>query len=110
MNYEEWSEEQLEEALDKLNAIHLKLRNLRSTIPRMVRPLTSEPAQSPELIHAKCKTSLVAGVEEVRAFKDAVLSDEYRKVIEHVTSSRRRNGKNIKPWTPRDDPSWASPS
>ncbi|EPE11003.1 hypothetical protein F503_06098 [Ophiostoma piceae UAMH 11346] len=127
MNYEEWSEEQLEGALAKLKDTHLKitpapvencsgfantshisqLRSLRSTIPRMVQPLASEPTQ-PQILHAKCTSSLVAGVEEVRAFKEAVSSDDFRKVIDHAASSRRRNSKNIKPWKPRDDPSWAS--
>ncbi|CAK7244645.1 MAG: hypothetical protein STHCBS139747_006189 [Sporothrix thermara] len=106
--FEEWDEEQLEAALEKLKEAHLKLRSLRSTIPRMVQPLTSEPPPPPEILHAKAQASLFAAMQEVKSFRETITSEGFKKVTEHATMSRRRNGKNIKPWKARDEPEWAS--
>ncbi|CAK7203940.1 hypothetical protein SEUCBS139899_006690 [Sporothrix eucalyptigena] len=108
VNFEEWNEEQLEAALQRLKEAHLKLRSLRSTIPRMIQPLTLEPAPPPEILQAKAQASLLGAMQEVKGFKETVSNDEFRKVIDHATVSRRRNGKNIKPWKARDDPDWAN--
>ncbi|CAK7216542.1 hypothetical protein SBRCBS47491_002861 [Sporothrix bragantina] len=108
LNFEEWNEEQLEAALEKLRDAHLKLRALRSTIPRMVQPLTNEPPPPPEILHAKAQASLFAAMQEVKSFRETIANEEFRKVTEHATMSRKRNSKNIKPWKARDEPEWAN--
>ncbi|CAK7210692.1 hypothetical protein SCUCBS95973_000874 [Sporothrix curviconia] len=108
LNFEEWNEEQLEAALAKLTEVHLKLRSLRSAIPRMVQPLTNEPPPPPEILHAKAQSTLLAAMQEVKSFREAISNEEFRKVSEHAAASRRRNGKNIKPWKARDEPEWAN--
>ena len=47
-------------------------------------------------------------MQEVKSFRETITSEGFKKVTEHATMSRRRNGKNIKPWKARDEPEWAS--
>lgn len=61
-----------------------------------------------EILLAKSQASLLGAAQEVKGFKEFITNDEFRKVVEHATLSRRRNGKNIKPWKPRDEPDWAT--
>ncbi|KJR88410.1 uncharacterized protein SPSK_08015 [Sporothrix schenckii 1099-18] len=101
VNFEEWNEAQLEAALQKLKEAHLKPRAL-DLLTHFLIPATAE------ILHAKSHASLLGAAQEVKGFKEYITNEEFRKVVDHATLSRRRNGKNIKPWKAREEPDWAT--
>ena len=46
--------------------------------------------------------------KEIQDFKEALASEEYRKVFAHVQASRGANPQGIKPWRYSDDPEWTT--
>ncbi|KAK3334016.1 hypothetical protein B0T19DRAFT_144249 [Cercophora scortea] len=101
-------EERLEEALEHLKELHLKLRELRTAFPRMLKPLASK-SPSPQASYAAMSRSMGDTQKEITSFREAMLSEETKKVFQKANDSRRANPKGIAPWRARDHPDWTSP-
>lgn len=97
---EQWDEARLEAALKNLKDLHIKMRQLRSTIPRMQRQLPL----------FRVSEATKAAVNEVNEYKKLATSPETMKILEHAKQSRKDNPKGIKPWRPSDEPDWLEPS
>lgn len=103
----ELTEEQIQEALKRLKLMHIKLRELRGTIPVMVKPFASaQTYPSPEHLFAAASKSMTEGHKQVQEFKQLMTSDESKKAMEQATRSREKNPYGIKPWEPKDDANW----
>ncbi|KAK3944225.1 hypothetical protein QBC46DRAFT_350639 [Diplogelasinospora grovesii] len=101
-------EEALEDAVAHLTELHLQLRRLRSALPRMFRPLTTEHP-TPKAMVASFMESVQDTNKELSDFKQAYTSEESKKIFQKASESRRANPKGIKPWRARDDPDWIYP-
>lgn len=106
---EQWDEAQLEQALRRLKDLHIQMRNLRSTIPRMMEPMAIT-SSSPEAMFSTIRESTKAAYSEVREYKQLATDEESTKILERAKQSRKDNPKGIKPWRARDDPEWLTPS
>ncbi|KAI9786188.1 MAG: hypothetical protein M1839_007598 [Geoglossum umbratile] len=124
---EEWSDEQLETALRRLDEMHRQLRTLRTTIPRMIKPLTTPhdtrnvPHPAPctpkdsaltawvycytaeELYRDFARAAATAG-EEVKAFRRFRNENGSREVFERAGKSRSAEGAGIVVWRATEYP------
>ncbi|PQE16763.1 ribosomal l34e protein [Rutstroemia sp. NJR-2017a BBW] len=108
-----WDEERLDQAMKTLKEMHiqashiestyprqkltrfpLKLRNLRTTIPRLIAPLTTKQP-SPRTAN-----------QEVHDFKRLMKDEQSVKIFEHAKKSRAENPHGIKPWRVTEHPDW----
>lgn len=100
-----WDEARYEASLKHLHELHIQLRRLRATVPRMIAP-TSESYANPAELYPALQQSLANGVKDVKDFKESMTSRETTKVITRAAQSRQKNPLGIKPWRPKDDPNW----
>ncbi|ETS86029.1 hypothetical protein PFICI_04054 [Pestalotiopsis fici W106-1] len=102
---EEWTEEQLEDALEKLKILHVKCRELRTTIPRMLEPLALKHTTPQDALNTLQKS--VAGAStEIEDFRSLYKSEDTKKVFDQAQKSRQVQPKDIKAWRARDHPDW----
>jgi len=100
-----WDEQRIEEALKTLKEMHIQLRGLRTTIPRLIAPLTTKQP-SPENLFREFSTSTGAANQEVQQFRRLMNNEESVKVMEQARKSRAENPKGIKPWKVTEHPDW----
>ncbi|KAM0820848.1 hypothetical protein AB5N19_06668 [Seiridium cardinale] len=91
---EEWTEEQLEDALKKLKTIHIKARYSGA----------SPPGQQDTL--ASLQKSVASAATELRDFRTVYTSEETKTVLEQAKKSRQAQPRGIKAWRARDHPDW----
>ncbi|KAI0128681.1 hypothetical protein BJ170DRAFT_682466 [Xylariales sp. AK1849] len=106
----EWNEEQLEEALKRLKLLHIKARpdhcrELRSTMPRMLEPLTTKHTSRQDVL-VSFQTAMASAATEIQNFRTLYTSEESQRVLEQARKSREAQPKGIKPWRARDHPDW----
>ncbi|OLN85501.1 hypothetical protein CCHL11_08093 [Colletotrichum chlorophyti] len=104
-NNEAWDEEHLELALDELKLLHMRLRGLRTTIPRMIQPLSAKDAKPQEKFEA-VMASVATAKKEVQDFQDHRKTDAIAKIMEHAEKRRKEEPDGIKPWRATDHPDW----
>ncbi|OHE91530.1 hypothetical protein CORC01_13179 [Colletotrichum orchidophilum] len=104
---EVWDEERLEQALDELKLLHIKLRGLRTTIPRMMEPLSIKQP-SPQITFQSYMESVAAAKKEVQDFQDLRKSDKVTDIMEHATQRRKEEPNGIKAWRVTDHPDWTT--
>ncbi|KAJ9134498.1 hypothetical protein NKR23_g10085 [Pleurostoma richardsiae] len=102
---EEWDEERIEAALRRLKDLHVQLRNLRSSIPRMMEPMITQHS-SPTALLSATNMATTTVQKEIGDFKSLMLEDSTKKVLDHAEQSRKENPKGIRQWRARDDPDW----
>ncbi|OHW90041.1 hypothetical protein CSPAE12_11348 [Colletotrichum incanum] len=102
---EAWDEERLELALNQLKLLHIKLRGLRTTIPRMMEPLSAKQP-SPQATFNSFMDSVAAAKREVQDFQDLRKSDEITKIMDHAAQRRKEEPNGIKAWRTTDHPDW----
>ncbi|KAI9797260.1 MAG: hypothetical protein M1833_005556 [Piccolia ochrophora] len=102
---DEWSEERLEDAMRQVNELHLQLRKLRTTIPRMIKPLTTVYA-SPEELFQNFSQAATTAHEEVKNFAEHVRTERSRSVLEHAAISRKENPTGINAWLVTENDGW----
>ncbi|KAL3425586.1 hypothetical protein PVAG01_02377 [Phlyctema vagabunda] len=100
-----WDEERLEESLKTLKEMYIQLRGLRSTVPRLVAPLTTKKA-SPENQYKAFAESAATATQEVQQFRRLISDEKSTKILEHARQSRADNPSGIKPWRITDHPDW----
>lgn len=101
---QQWDEAEIEKALKRLGELHHQMRNLRSTIPRAIEPLSVH--SSPDKAFEALQKSTASACSEIREYKQAATNEEATKVFERARQSRKDNPKGIKSWRARDDPDW----
>ncbi|PBP17570.1 hypothetical protein BUE80_DR011685 [Diplocarpon rosae] len=98
-------EEQLEQALKTLKEMHIQLRGLRTTVPRLIAPLTSKQP-SPESLFRGFSDSANIANQEVQEFRRLMTDQKSVEVMEQARKSRAANPKGIKPWRVTEHPDW----
>ncbi|KAJ2894381.1 hypothetical protein MKZ38_007694 [Zalerion maritima] len=104
---EEWNEAKIEQSLDHLKDLHLKVRDLRTAIPRMLEPLTDPQAASPEAMFTEFQKTTTATTHDINSLRDTLNSPQTKSIMTHADQSRAQNPRGIRPWRPRDEPDWA---
>ncbi|PMD28379.1 hypothetical protein NA56DRAFT_640030 [Hyaloscypha hepaticicola] len=104
---DEWDEERLEKAMNTLKEMHIQLRGLRTTIPRLIAPLTTKQP-SPEVLYREFSKSTSTANQEVQQFRKLMNDEESLKVLEQARKSRAENPNGIKPWRVTEHPDWAT--
>ncbi|KAI5860585.1 hypothetical protein GGS23DRAFT_580737 [Durotheca rogersii] len=97
-------EEQIELGLQQLNLLHVKCRELRTTIQCMLESIPSN--STPEELYASFVKSIAVASGQIKDFGALYNSEESRKVLEQAKKSRDANPKGIKPWRAKDHPDW----
>ncbi|KAL2760934.1 hypothetical protein ACRALDRAFT_2063677, partial [Sodiomyces alcalophilus JCM 7366] len=100
-----WDEERLQDAMEHLKLLHIKLRDLRTTIPRMLQPLT-EKQPTPEALFHSFSDSVAASYQEVQEFTELKRNEKSRQILEHAAQRRKEEPGGIKPWRATDHPDW----
>jgi len=100
-----WDEERLEKAMARLKEMHIQLRNLRTTLPRLLEPLTKKQP-SPETLFSEFARSSTTANQEVQQFQRLMKEEETSVVLEQARKSRAENPNDIKPWRAREYPDW----
>lgn len=104
---DKWDEARYEASLKHLHELHVKLRRLRSTVPRMIEPAAETRShETPEELFAALQQSVSKGMGDVKEFKAAMNDETTVKIMERANQGRVKNPLGIKPWRPRDDPNW----
>ncbi|PBP16747.1 hypothetical protein BUE80_DR012601 [Diplocarpon rosae] len=98
-------EEQLEQALKTLKEMHIQLRGLRTTIPRLIAPLTSKQP-SPEALFRGFSDSANFANQEVQEFRRLMTDEKSVEVMEQARRSRAANPRGIKPWRVTEHSDW----
>ncbi|KAE9374446.1 hypothetical protein N431DRAFT_481655 [Stipitochalara longipes BDJ] len=106
---DEWDEEKLEKAMQTLKEMHIQLRGLRTTIPRLIAPLATKQS-SPETLYRDFTRSTKTANQEVQQFRQLMNDEESLKVLEQARKSRAENPNGIKPWKVTEHPDWATRS
>ncbi|KAI1799144.1 hypothetical protein F4811DRAFT_545233 [Daldinia bambusicola] len=97
-------EEQLELSMKQLNLLHIKCRELRTTIQRMLEAIPNN--STAEEVYECFVKSVAAASAQIKDFSTLYNSEESRKVLDHAKKSRDANPKGIKPWRAKDHPDW----
>ncbi|KAH7349732.1 hypothetical protein B0T11DRAFT_332778 [Plectosphaerella cucumerina] len=105
---EVWDEQRLKESLDQLKILHIQLRELRTTIPRMLEPLRTKQ-QTPEALFDNFSQAVAASHKEVQDFTELIKDPKSTSIFQYAEQSRKENPKGIKPWTGKEEPDWTTP-
>ncbi|KAI0097150.1 hypothetical protein F4814DRAFT_434545 [Daldinia grandis] len=97
-------EEQLELCMKQLNLLHIKCRELRTTIQRMLEAMPNN--STAEEVYECFVKSVVAASTQIKEFNALYNSEESKRVIDQAKKSRDTNPKGIKPWRAKDHPDW----
>lgn len=100
-----WDEERIEKALKTLKEMHIQLRGLRTTIPRLIAPLSIKQP-SPEALFHDFSVSASTANKEVQEFRRLMVDEESKKVMEQARKSRSENPQGIRPWLVTEHPDW----
>ncbi|CAM1510181.1 Fc.00g005160.m01.CDS01 [Cosmosporella sp. VM-42] len=100
-------EARLEEAMQRLNLLHIKVRMLRDTIPRMIDPLVKKQP-SPDFMFAAFMKAVQNAQADVKEFTELMRDDTSKEVFAQVQKSQEQNPMGIKPWRHTDHPDWFS--
>jgi len=100
-----WDEEKLEKAMKTLKEMHIQLRGLRTTIPRLISPLaTKQP--SPEALFRDFSKAAATANQEIQQFRRLMAAENSIQVLEQARKSRAENPTGIKAWRVTDHPDW----
>ncbi|KAI1642490.1 hypothetical protein F4815DRAFT_476586 [Daldinia loculata] len=97
-------EEQLELSMKQLNLLHIKCRELRTTIQRMLEAIPNN--STAEEVYECFVKSVVAASTQIKDFNALYNSEESKRVLDQAKKSRDANPKGIKPWRAKDHPDW----
>ncbi|KAI0998827.1 hypothetical protein K3495_g9368 [Podosphaera aphanis] len=100
-----WDSERLVKAMTALKQLHKEIRKLRTTIPRLIAPLTVQHP-TPNTLLEEFSKSVDQANQEISQFQYMITSEENNKIIEYARAIRRKKGTKIKPWKVIYNPTW----
>ncbi|MCJ1343320.1 hypothetical protein MMC31_001513 [Peltigera leucophlebia] len=101
----EWTEDKLVSSLARLKEMHIQLRHLRGTIPRMMGPLR-EQHPSPEQFYSNFAKATTRAHEDMIAFQNLMQDPRNQAILDQAKKSRRENPDGITVWRVTDHPNW----
>ncbi|KAI9673434.1 MAG: hypothetical protein M1817_002896 [Caeruleum heppii] len=97
--------DQLLVAEQRLKELHIQLREMRATIPNMVRPLITHH-DSPVQLYQTFADAATTATREVTAFTQIMHDDQTKAVLDRAATSRKEKPGPIKPWRAAEHPDW----
>ncbi|KAL8830651.1 MAG: hypothetical protein Q9191_001307 [Dirinaria sp. TL-2023a] len=101
----EWDEGRMSSSLDQLQNMHIQLRQLRETMPRLVEPLLAHHA-SPEDLYSNYSTSTLDTAKAIKALTKFMQEPSSQETLKKAKSSRATNPEGIQPWMVTEHPDW----
>ncbi|RSL80259.1 hypothetical protein BHE90_010371 [Fusarium euwallaceae] len=101
----EWDEARLEEAMQRLKLLHIKVRLLRDTIPQMIQPLLQKQP-SPDAMFAAYMKSITEAQNNVKEFTELMRDDFSQQITTQVQKRQAEEPNGIVPWRHQDHPDW----
>ncbi|KAF4963321.1 hypothetical protein FSARC_8652 [Fusarium sarcochroum] len=102
---EVWDEARLEEAMKRLKLLHIKVRLLSDTIPKMIKPLLQKQP-SPDAMFATFMNSVNEAQANIKEVTDLMREDASGEVFAHAKKRREEEPTGIKTWEYYDHPDW----
>ncbi|KAI9719766.1 MAG: hypothetical protein M1812_003254 [Candelaria pacifica] len=102
---QESDEAEFEAGLARLKEIHIQLRNLRTTILRMIQPFVANHS-SPEGLYDDFSKAAVTAATEIKDFRDYFQDRRSRLAFRNSAISRRNNPEGISTWRVTEHPDW----
>ncbi|KAK4694152.1 hypothetical protein P7C71_g3381, partial [Lecanoromycetidae sp. Uapishka_2] len=92
-------------SLARLQEMHVALRHLRETIPRVVESVLLQPSQ-PELLHSHFKKAATGAAKDIRDFTLLMAQSGNKEVLEKAKESRARDPEGIMAWLVSEHKDW----
>ncbi|KAI9700811.1 MAG: hypothetical protein M1836_002180 [Candelina mexicana] len=102
---QEWDEAEFEAGLARLKELHIQLRNLRTTIPRMIQPFVANHS-SPEDLYDDFSKAAVTAATEIKDFRKIFEDRKTMLIFTNGSLSRRGNSEGISTWRVTEHPDW----
>ncbi|CAG7560392.1 uncharacterized protein B0J16DRAFT_389376 [Fusarium flagelliforme] len=100
-----WDEQQLEEAMKRLKLLHIKVRRLNDTIPKMIKPLVQKQP-SPDVMFAAFMNSVNEAQANIKEVTDLMRDEKSREVFAQAKKRRAEEPEGIESWEYYDHPDW----
>ncbi|KAI2609200.1 hypothetical protein GGR54DRAFT_643690 [Hypoxylon sp. NC1633] len=97
-------EGQLELSMKQLNLLHIKCRELRTTIQRMLESMPSNA--TPEELYQSFVKAVATARSQIKDFNSLYSSEDSKKALDQAKKSRDADPKGIKTWKAKDHPDW----
>lgn len=68
----------------------------------------AEYKESPQVLFAVYRQSIASTTKEIQTFKELVLGEEAKKVVDHAMESAKKNPGPVKPWMYKEHPGWST--
>ncbi|KAI9776962.1 MAG: hypothetical protein M1835_005366 [Candelina submexicana] len=102
---QEWDEAEFEAGLARLKELHIQLRNLRTTIPRIIQPFVANHS-SPEDLYDDFSKAAVTAATEIQDFRKDFEDRKTMLIFTNGSLSRRVNPERISTWRVTEHPDW----
>ncbi|KAF5544972.1 hypothetical protein FPHYL_10873 [Fusarium phyllophilum] len=123
---DDWDEARLEEAMKRLKLLHIKVRQLNDTIPKMIKPLVQkQPSRrapwcthtlkQTELTHHLCiadvmfaafMNSVNEAQANIKEVTDLMRDEKSREIFTQAKKRKEEEPTGIKTWEYYDHPDW----
>ncbi|KAK2072330.1 hypothetical protein P8C59_006689 [Phyllachora maydis] len=100
-------QEKLEDQLEELKDLYLKMRGLRTVLPKLLAPLVSKPS-SPRELYDDFTKAMRTTTHDIADFQQQWKAPETRAIFDRARQSRAAHPRGIYPWRPSQDPGWAT--
>ncbi|MCJ1351985.1 MAG: hypothetical protein MMC33_001969 [Icmadophila ericetorum] len=106
---DEWNEAQLATSLAHLQLLHTQLRELRETIPSLIKSVHADYL-SPEGLYNEFAQSATTAVNNVKAFTKLMRDTETKAIMQRAEESRLQNAEGIMAWLVTQHDDWLDKS
>ncbi|KAJ4140742.1 hypothetical protein BFJ70_g10563 [Fusarium oxysporum] len=100
-----WDDARLEEAMKRLKLLHIKVRQLNDTIPKMIKPLVQKQP-SPDVMFAAFMNSVNEAQANIKEVTDLMRDEKSREIFAQAKKRKEEEPTNIKTWEYYDHPDW----
>ncbi|KAF5620506.1 hypothetical protein F52700_11234 [Fusarium sp. NRRL 52700] len=102
---DDWDEARLEEAMKRLKLLHIKVRQLNDTIPKMIKPLVQKQP-SPDVMFAAFVNSVNEAQANIKEVTDLMRDEKSREIFAQAKKRKQEEPTGIKTWEYYDHPDW----
>ncbi|CAF3511890.1 hypothetical protein SNK03_006961 [Fusarium graminearum] len=100
-----WDEQRLQEAMKQLKLLHIKVRRLNDTIPKMIKPLVQKQP-SPDAMFAAFMNSVTEAQANIKEVTDLMRDEKSREVFAQARKRKAEEPEGIESWEYYDHPDW----
>ncbi|KAF5243450.1 hypothetical protein FAUST_2806 [Fusarium austroamericanum] len=98
-----WDEQRLQEAMKQLKLLHIKVRRLNDTIPKMIKPLVQKQP-SPDAMFAAFMNSVTEAQANIKEVTDLMRDEKSREVFAQARKRKAEEPEGIESWEYYDHP------